>query len=210
MNIYKSVDKMLGGVCSGFAEKLGIEAAAVRIGFLLMCIVWPYMVLVYFSLAIIMPEKEDTEDKDTAVPMLSPSRVYLATTIAACLACGVAIARYLYGIRLNTGIYASFLLMASGICFIFDALTLKALKSPRVFLGAISLWIGLLLSSTLFFAARELEFDPLNQIIEFMGPAIATGVFVNLVLPSRKATVAIWVILAVFVAGFAYLRLSNY
>jgi hypothetical protein len=79
-----------------------------------------------------------------------------------------------------------------------------------VFLGAISLWIGLLLSSTLFFAARELEFDPLNQIIEFMGPAIATGVFVNLVLPSRKATVAIWVILAVFVAGFAYLRLSNY
>ncbi len=57
--LYRSQDKVLGGVCSGIAEYLGLDVTLVRIGYLLLSILSAAFpgVLVYIILWIIMPER---------------------------------------------------------------------------------------------------------------------------------------------------------
>ncbi len=50
-------DKMIAGVCGGFAEYMGWDATIVRILFLILVFSsFGTMVLLYFILALIMPE----------------------------------------------------------------------------------------------------------------------------------------------------------
>lgn len=50
-------DKMLAGVCGGFAEYLGWDSTIVRIIFILLIMIsGGTMVLLYFVLALIMPD----------------------------------------------------------------------------------------------------------------------------------------------------------
>lgn len=57
--LVRSHDKVLGGVCSGIAEYLGLDATLVRAGYLILSILSAAFpgVLVYLILWIIMPER---------------------------------------------------------------------------------------------------------------------------------------------------------
>lgn len=56
--LVRSQDKVLGGVCSGLAEYLGLDVTLVRAGYLILSILSAAFpgVLVYLILWIIMPE----------------------------------------------------------------------------------------------------------------------------------------------------------
>lgn len=49
-------DKMLAGVCGGLAEYLGWDATIVRILFIIFAFLYGSTILVYFILAIVMPD----------------------------------------------------------------------------------------------------------------------------------------------------------
>jgi len=57
--LFRSQDKVLGGVCSGLAEYLGLDVTLVRAGYLVLSILSAAFpgVLVYLILWIIMPER---------------------------------------------------------------------------------------------------------------------------------------------------------
>jgi phage shock protein C len=57
--LVRSQDKVLGGVCSGLAEYLGLDVTLVRAGYLILSILSAAFpgVLVYLILWIIMPER---------------------------------------------------------------------------------------------------------------------------------------------------------
>lgn len=51
------VDKMIAGVCGGIAEYLGWDSTLVRILYVVLILVfWGTPVLIYFILALIMPD----------------------------------------------------------------------------------------------------------------------------------------------------------
>ena len=53
-----STDKMISGVCGGIAEYFGVDPTLVRIGYLIFTFVGSGSpILLYFILAVIMPEK---------------------------------------------------------------------------------------------------------------------------------------------------------
>lgn len=57
--LVRSTDKVLGGVCGGIAEYLGLDVTLVRAGYLilsLLSVAFPG-ILVYIILWVIMPEK---------------------------------------------------------------------------------------------------------------------------------------------------------
>lgn len=57
--LFRSTDRMLGGVCAGMAEYLGLDPTLVRIGYLILSVVsaaFPGM-LVYLLLWIIVPSR---------------------------------------------------------------------------------------------------------------------------------------------------------
>lgn len=57
--LVRSQDKVLGGVCSGLAEYLGLDVTLVRAGYLIISILSAAFpgVLIYLILWIIMPER---------------------------------------------------------------------------------------------------------------------------------------------------------
>lgn len=57
--LVRSPDKVLGGVCSGLAEYLGLDVTLVRAGYLILSILSAAFpgVLVYLILWIVMPER---------------------------------------------------------------------------------------------------------------------------------------------------------
>lgn len=57
--LVRSQDKVLGGVCSGLAEYLGLDTTLVRAGYLVLSILSAAFpgVLVYLILWVIMPER---------------------------------------------------------------------------------------------------------------------------------------------------------
>lgn len=57
--LYRSPEKVLGGVCAGLAEYLGLDITLVRAGYLVISILSAAFpgALVYIILWIIMPEK---------------------------------------------------------------------------------------------------------------------------------------------------------
>ena len=57
--LVRSQDKVLGGVCSGLAEYLGLDVTLVRAGYLILSILSAAFpgVLVYLILWIVMPER---------------------------------------------------------------------------------------------------------------------------------------------------------
>lgn len=83
--LYRSrKEAMVGGVCGGLAEYIGIDPTIVRIGFAVMMLMGGVGVLAYFLAWIIVPEarpgQESTADysnDDFRVPELSSDRVRL-------------------------------------------------------------------------------------------------------------------------------------
>lgn len=207
MNIYKSSNKTISGVCAGFAEEIGMDAAIVRFFVTLLCLIWPYLAIVYFVLAIVMPDREGQGDSgagQSAAPLLSPNRLMLLSTIAASMSCGLAISHFAFGVAATSSLTFGFLLMASGVSFIFDALTLRTplVKSPRVYLGAVLL-AGGLAASAVSFTSFTLNLGSMERTTQFMGPAIVLAVFVNLLFPSKRATTVIWLVLLMLIIGFS-------
>ncbi len=49
-------DKMLAGVCGGLAEYLGWDPTIVRILFIILAFSYGFAVLLYFILAVVMPD----------------------------------------------------------------------------------------------------------------------------------------------------------
>lgn len=48
-------DKMLGGVCSGLGQYLGIDPTIIRLGFAIMGFIAPQTILLYLILWVVMP-----------------------------------------------------------------------------------------------------------------------------------------------------------
>lgn len=60
--LYRSgSDRVVGGVCGGLGEYLGIDPLIIRIFFVLWTILGELSVLVYFILWLVVPRKEDSE-----------------------------------------------------------------------------------------------------------------------------------------------------
>jgi phage shock protein C len=60
--LYRSeTDRILGGVCGGLGEYLGINPLFVRIFFALWAILGSLSILIYFILWVVVPRKTDTE-----------------------------------------------------------------------------------------------------------------------------------------------------
>ncbi len=65
--LYKIYDgAMLSGVCTGLSAYLNLDVSFVRIGFVVLTIVWGMGVLVYLVLALILPEARTPEEKAAA------------------------------------------------------------------------------------------------------------------------------------------------
>lgn len=63
--LYKSSDnKMVSGVCAGFAEYLGLDVSIVRIVWAVLCLINGLGVVAYIIAAVVLPEK-DTNDDNT-------------------------------------------------------------------------------------------------------------------------------------------------
>lgn len=52
-------DKMLAGVCGGLAEYFAVDPVLLRIGFVVVTLMWGAGLLVYLALAVIMPTEAD-------------------------------------------------------------------------------------------------------------------------------------------------------
>lgn len=64
--LYRSkIDRMLGGVCGGLAEYLGLDPSIVRLIFVLVSIFGENGVLIYIILWIIVPENPGEMNKDS-------------------------------------------------------------------------------------------------------------------------------------------------
>ena len=59
---HRGKDRILGGVCSGLAEGLHIDALWVRLGFVLLAFLQGVGVLIYLILWLVMPEKAEGQD----------------------------------------------------------------------------------------------------------------------------------------------------
>jgi len=202
---------MVGGICSGFAEAIGISPTPVRIAVALMFIFWNYLAIVYFLLAIVMPEAESAETASGPAahqgPLITPGRLMMLSTVFACVSCGIAITRNVFGIR-NIGILTiGFFVLASGLAFLFDALTLrsKLLSPSRAFFGMVLICMGVVM--TLAALKYRLEWNgsswiALKAMAASIGPPVVVGVFINLLFPSRWVTASIWVALFAIVLYF--------
>ena len=59
--LYRSeTDKMLGGVCAGLGQYLGIDPTILRLGFAVMGLVAPQTVLLYLILWVVIPPENYT------------------------------------------------------------------------------------------------------------------------------------------------------
>jgi phage shock protein PspC (stress-responsive transcriptional regulator) len=56
-------DKILGGVCSGLAHRLGIDPLWMRLIFVVSFFLWGFSLIIYIILAIIIPKAETTSQK---------------------------------------------------------------------------------------------------------------------------------------------------
>ncbi|HEV2216315.1 MAG TPA: PspC domain-containing protein [Candidatus Dormibacteraeota bacterium] len=61
-SFHRGKDRILGGVCSGLAEGLHIDALWVRLGFVLLAFLQGVGLLVYLVLWLVMPEKVEGQD----------------------------------------------------------------------------------------------------------------------------------------------------
>ena len=55
--LYRSrTERMIGGVCSGLGEFLGMDATVIRLIAVLIIFMWPFTLLVYLVLMLVVPE----------------------------------------------------------------------------------------------------------------------------------------------------------
>lgn len=62
MSFHRGRDRILGGVCSGLAEGLHIDALWVRLGFVLLAFLQGVGLLIYIILWLVMPEQVEGEN----------------------------------------------------------------------------------------------------------------------------------------------------
>lgn len=70
--LYRSSDRILGGVCSGIAEYFGIDRSLVRIAWVALCMMWGSGVLIYLLAWLLIPPSPYTVspsgNRDAAPP----------------------------------------------------------------------------------------------------------------------------------------------
>lgn len=59
LGLRRGPQRWLGGVCGGIAEKLNVDVAYVRIGFLLLCLLPGPAVVLYLAAWLILPNQDN-------------------------------------------------------------------------------------------------------------------------------------------------------
>ena len=55
--LYRSTsERMLGGVCGGLGEYMGVDPTVMRVIFVLVTVFWPFMLLLYVVLMLLIPQ----------------------------------------------------------------------------------------------------------------------------------------------------------
>jgi len=61
--LYRSTtDKKLAGVCGGFAEYFGIDATWVRLGTVLLSLIWGFGIITYVVAWLVIPERQSSAE----------------------------------------------------------------------------------------------------------------------------------------------------
>jgi phage shock protein PspC (stress-responsive transcriptional regulator) len=60
LGLKRGPQRWLGGVCGGIAEKLNVDVAFVRIGFLLFCLLPGPAIVFYLAAWLILPDQNNT------------------------------------------------------------------------------------------------------------------------------------------------------
>jgi len=55
-------NEMIGGVCAGIADYFGIDVTIVRLGMVILGLMWGAGIVLYIAAMIIMPDKSETEE----------------------------------------------------------------------------------------------------------------------------------------------------
>ncbi|MCL1912354.1 MAG: PspC domain-containing protein [Eubacteriaceae bacterium] len=213
MDLFKSNDRIISGVCGGFAERIGLNSFVVRITTLLIFIAVPYILPAYVMLALLLPDKPPQTGEEPPAPAYSGfSAVQSAkesiASVAVCTLLGVLISGLYFGIDVTFNTIISFGVLSLGLYMLFDNIFDRSSyrKTARLPVGLLIFIVGIvfLLGS---FNIIVLSLTNILNSIKYLSPIIVVAIGVNFLLPQKKASIAIW--LVVLLAVVVYTFYSN-
>ena len=220
---------LLTGVCAGIADYYKIDPTIVRISTAALCIFWNFMVLVYIILAVVLPEKsmvktneqsneiptyEEEQTKDRSDFETKPKTKNTRNTLLAigliCGGIGLFVTRFIFHYAIGLDDFITLVLLGVGIYLLVSGLTenkeSSSERSFKIILGIILSTVSLLLLFHIFHFIIFSVFD-IFASIRYLWPLFIVAIGLNLLLPTKKTTAWIWIILGLVI--IAYTIASN-
>ncbi len=236
-SLYKiSSQRILGGVCAGLADAAKIDPTIVRIVAALLCIYWPFMIVVYLLLTVLLPEKLNADiysestvkdkpnfnhaDKNTdnnafdstADPFIDETKIknngsfhasnMIFAIILICGGVGLFITRVIFNYAIGFDDFITFIMFGVGIFLLVSGImeekTSRSIKSSKITLGVILTAVSLIWILKIF-GYVIMTMGDLISSVRFLWPIFIIAIGVNILLPKKKATVAIWISVAVII-----------
>lgn len=212
MNLYKSKDKKISGVCGGIAEHFGLNKTIVRVTAALLCVRWPYALLIYMVLTIVLPEKfEDAQYSDGARANQSYSfLILLISSIILSTIIGTVISVAVFKFALSLQLIAGFAVLSGGIYLASDGLLQKRNelgggRATKLLFGTILIFAGCV-STLASFGTVVLTINDMIDSFCFLWPFAFVAAGVNLLLPTKKVTIFVWISVAAIIVLYALYR----
>lgn len=238
-SLYKiSSQRILGGVCAGLADAAKIDPTIVRIVAALLCIYWPFLIVVYLLLTVLLPEKStlhsDIHSQDTvknksdfipsdnntennvfnstADPFIGETKIknnggfhasnMIFAIILICGGVGLFITRVIFNYAIGFDDFITFIMFGVGIFLLVSGImeekTNRTIKSSKITLGVILTAVSLIWILKIF-GYVIMTMGDLISSIRFLWPIFIIAIGLNILLPNKKATVAIWLSVAVII-----------
>src|SRR5262245_56679018 len=79
-------DRVVGGVCSGVADAVGVDPTLVRLGTVVLTLITPWTIVAYFIAMWVLPERPPDEARERAEPPGPLAHAHPAVLVAAVVA----------------------------------------------------------------------------------------------------------------------------
>ena len=208
MNFHKSVDKLFAGVCAGIAEKIGINPIIVRVLAVVLFFAVPQIILLYFIVLFFSEETESEEASQTPEISKKERRKSIRLNLAVIILCtlsGMFIAAQ-FGFGPNFDFLIFFFLISQGFYMvysgIFSSAEAKKERDSEIAYGIMFCIAGIL---HYFYISdfNIISFSRITAAAAYLWPLIVIALSLNFMLPYKKVSLIIWLIVFVLVILFA-------
>ena len=208
MNFHKSVDKLFAGVCAGIAKRIGINPVIVRVLAVVLFFAVPQIILLYFVMLFFSDEPENEDASQVQQISKEERRKSIRLNLAVIILCtlaGMFIAAQ-FGFSPNFNFLIFFFLISQGFYMvysgIFSSAEAKKERDSEIVYGIMFCIAGIL---HYFYISdfNIISFSSITASAAYLWPLFVIALGINFMLPYKKVSLIIWLVVFVLVILFA-------